>query len=735
VGIVLAFGLCVTAGVVHGQDQQTLDDFQEGITLYQTGDYTGAKAAFEKVLARDLSREDVMRMRDMAELGEFLEMTDLPMLKTDAEQMLGLMKRAGEEAEKDVPDPDQLVADLESEDLVTYGKARVELAGHGPYTVPYVYGLLGIEDTAKQYVVGRTASLLAALQRDACLPLARALQGTDDSLLKTRIAQVLAEIGDVRAVPALLAIAEDESVVGDAREAAAAAAAQITGKSAAELGSATEQYVALGQAYFEQNKPVAGYTYALTADIWQWDPDGETDAEKIVYEEVPNYLYYQRMATELALEGLSDDPDEQDLKALLAASLVRQFALCKFFAVEDVRLGGAEIEEQVKQDAADRVAEFEVEVPVVLRMLDGPSLAQGLLMTLSQDDGPASLFLVKTLADKLDAAGPGSLCPQGAAALEAALSSGHKDVRYNAGITLVNASPSADMAPADDVVKVMGAALQAAADRTALIAMNNFDMRNHLVSELRDEGVATSETRAVATHIEHALALEPSVDVIFLGANITEGNLSLVMDLIKSDARTKSAALYLVVDPAADAPDLKKYEMDGILTPDDLRTEKLLPILEETVFAESRSAFTDEEEALVLKAAAAIEGVDPNNTDYPIAQLERALARCLTGYEDAVTAAAIGALARFGGEGAVDPLSKVVADDPNVDLKVGAARAMAAVLGRTQTGAGEDALAVLQDALANGDQALREAAAEALSAAGLPGADVLALIRTEGMGE
>jgi CheY-like chemotaxis protein len=284
------------------------------------------------------------------------------------------------------------------------------------------------------------------------------------------------------------------------------------------------------------------------------------------------------------------------------------------------------------------------------------------------------------------------------------------------------------------VVKVMGAALKAAAERTALVVMNNFDTRNHLVQELRDEGVATNETRVVSTHIEHSLALEPSVDVIFLSANVPQGNLDLVMNLIKSDARTKSAALYLIVDPGAEAADLTKYDMDGILKIDDLRTEKLRPILDATVFAESRSAFTDEEEAVVLKAAAAIEGVDPNNTAYPLAQLDRALVRCLKGYEDAVTAAAIGSLARFGGEGAVDPLSEVVADDPNVELKCAAARAMAAILGRTKTAASEDAVDVLKDALVNGDQSLREAAAEALSAAGLPADEVLELIRTDAMG-
>jgi hypothetical protein len=291
------------------------------------------------------------------------------------------------------------------------------------------------------------------------------------------------------------------------------------------------------------------------------------------------------------------------------------------------------------------------------------------------------------------------------------------------------------MAPAEDVVQVMGAALDAAADRTALIAMNNFDLRNKLVHELRDENVATSETRVVSTHIEHALSLEPSVDIIFVSANVSAGNLKLVMDLIKGDPRTKSAALYLVVDPADETPDLKPYEIDGILTLDDLRTEKLKPILAETVFAESRSAFTDEEEALVLKAAAAVEAVDPTNTDYPFGQLERALTRCLQGYQDEVTAAAIGALARFGSANAVDPLSVVVADDPKVELKIAAARAMAAVLGRAGEPASEDAVAVLKDALTNGEQALREAAAEALSAAGLPAAEVLELIHTEGMAE
>jgi hypothetical protein len=734
--VALSLGVAGTVSAAEGQEQQILDAFQKGITLYETGDYAAAREAFDQLLLMEPGMKTALKMRDMAELGQFFKMKENEELREEAERILDLLTRAGRQRKRQVADADKLLADFQSPDIEVYGRARIELLGHGPYAVPYVVHLLTLDAEEDQTTVARAMSLLAELHADACLPLIGVLNGTDNALLRSRVANVLGQIGDPRAVPALLAALADEAATADVRDAAEDAIMSITGKAPDELGSAAQEYAALAAAYLFEDKATVGYTYALSADIWDWDPAGADLAARVVYEEVPVYLNYQRMATEVALDGLASAPGNAELQALLGASLVRQLALCEFFSSADVRLGGKEVTEEINQDAAARADELGVQVPVVLHMLDTSVAADALTLALEAGDGPASLYLVKAIGSKLAAAGPDALQADVADAVVAALESGDKDVRYNAGILLVASDPSAGLAPAEGVMKVMSAALKAAADRNALVVMDNFQMRNKLASVLYSLGVATVSNTVLEPRIEWSLSLEPSVDVVFLAGNVEERRFARVMALLTSDPRTKAAPLYVVVDPVADAPKMSDYEgITAVIGPDALREETIRPIVEEKVLAESRSAFTDEEEALVLKAARALEAVNPLATEYPLAMLELSLVKALTGYREEVSAAAVAALAEFGSTAAVGPLAEVAAGDGSVPLRASACRAVAAVLKRTDAAAPEDVVAVLEGLVAGQEQDLREAAAEALSVAGLPDAELVGLLRSEGLGE
>lgn len=739
IALAMAFsvGLFGTARADEAREEAILEAFEQAVTLYQSGEYDQAKASFEKVLALEPGMQAALKMREMVEVRQLIEMRDNERLRADAEKILDLMRRAVRQRQRTIVEPARLVEDLQSPDLGVYGKARVELIGHGPYAVPYVVHLLALEEAAEQGLVGRTVSLLAAMQRDACLPLICALQGTDSALLKGRVAGLLGQIGDARAVPALMALCEqDDQSLQPARQAAARALESITGQSPTELGSAAAQYVHLSTVYFNEDRAAVGYTYGLSADVWLWHAAGAELADKVTYEEVPAYLYYQRMATQTALDGLATDPANADLQVLLAASLVRQSARCEFFKSADIRLGGEEPAEEVRQGAADRAAGFAVEVPVVLGLLEAPVLARALGMTLEAGDGPAALCLVKALGGKLDAAGPAPPDAETTGALISALASGDKDVRYNAAVVLVQACPTGECGATGCIMQVMSAALKAAAARNALVVIDNFQARNTLVTVLRGEGVATTETEVDEGRIGYALSLEPSVDIVFLSGNAPDDRFAKVMELLSSDPRTKAAPLYVVVDPLEESAELSEYAgIAEVLSPDDLRSAKLAPILQEKVLAESRSAFTEQEEALVLQAAQALACVAALHTEYPLQVLEPSLIAALSGYSEEVTAAAIAPLAAFGSEASVEPLSQIVSGDASVEVKVCACGAMAAVLKRTQAGASEEVVAVLKNALAGDVQALREAAAEVLSAAGLSADEVLLLLCTEGLGE
>lgn len=737
VALAVAFAFsAVLGGAVRAdeaQDQKMLDALKKGIELYQTGDYAGAKAQFGQVLAMEPGNAAALKMADMADMAEFFKMEDKEQLKDEASRLLDLMARAQRQQKRTIPDVEQTMKDFASPELTVYVAARIKLTGHGPYAVPYLVPLLTVTPADQQWLVARAETLLGQLQRDACLPLIRVLLGTDDTLLKARVAVVLGHIGDARAVPALMAVLESPNVTEDVKAAAMRAAEAITGKDLKDLGSAAEQYALLGSAYLVEDKATVGFTYGTSADVWQWYPAGSDLTQKVTYVEVPDYLYYQRMAAEVVLEGMALAPADEELRALLGAALVRELALCEYFKTADLHMADKEAADKVKQDASDRAAKFEVQVPVVLRLLQLPVAARVLDMLISVNDGEASLYVVRTLGDKLTAEGPGALDQQSTNALVAALDSGDKDVRYNAATVLVSAAPMGDPAFSVQAMDVMSAALKAAADRTALVAMDNFQMRNNLVTLLRSLGMATTECDTV--QIEHALSVQPSVDIVFLTGNLTETRFAGVMRVLREDPRTKAVPLYVVVDPAAAAPDMANQEgVTAVITPDDLREAKLQPVLEKEVLAKSRSAFTEQEQAIVLKAARALVGVDPLTTSYPLEVVEPSLIKALTGYGADVTAAVEAALEAFGSAESVEPLSKVVAASDSVDLKIGACRAMAAVMKRAGATATEDEVAVLRAALAGQDQALRQAAAEALGEAGLSPEDQMALIRKDGLG-
>jgi HEAT repeat protein len=739
VALVVAFsvGLAGTVRAAQGDNKELLDKFKQGVTYYQTGEYDKAKEAFSAVLAMKPGMEAALEMRDNAELQEFVKMRDVPQIGQEADQLLRLMVRAERQSRRTVENVDKLLADFRGGDLLIYGKARVELRSHGPYVVPFLIGMLASDKPEDQVTVGRTVSLLVSLHPDAVLPLSEVLANTDDSLVAARVAGVLGQIGApgaVRALPALMKVWAAAGTLPSTRQAAADAIQAIAGKAPAAMPSAADQYLDLGQAYLFEDTARVGFTYGLNADVWVWNGAGKDWPDKIACEEVPAYFYYQRMAADTALVGLTIEARNQYLQSLLAAALVRQLTLCEYFKAADMPAGEEDMAEKIHSDAAARADKLGGQVPMVLSLMETPQVSGALLLTLQASDEPASLYLEKAIGMKLDA-GTGQTPDQTTTdALISSLSSGDKDVRYNAAVTLVKSCPTGACGSTDEIMAVMGAAIRAATQRTALIIMRDFQTMNSLVSVVRGADVATVESRPDKGQIDYMLSLEPSVDIVFLTGNVSDGVMSRMMELLKTDVRTKAAPIYVVVDPTQPAADLTPYtEIQKVLSPDHIRAAVIGPILKEKVVATSHSALTEQQQALVLKAIQALAQVDPGTTKYDCGALEPGLIAGASGYSDEVTAAVVGALGRFGSQAALPALTKIVSGDKPAALKAAACSAAASVLKRTSGPAPQDLVAALKATLAAKEPALRLAAAEALSVAGLNAQDRLSLIQTEAL--
>ncbi len=439
---------------------QTVDPemalFQQGVEHYNKGEYAEAKDTLDEMLSLKPSSQLALRMRRDAELGLFARMVgegDRELAAT-AQKVIEMMNQAVRETKREVADPEKLLTDFQSPDMHAYLAARSLIVGHGAYSVPYLLPFMTRQGARNQMIAARTISTLTDIGRVASMPLLEAL-ASEDETVRLRIAATLGQLGDKRAVASLLGICEDPEASEALVEAAKEALSSITGLSVETLGPAVREYEILVRHYIAEEATSVGYVYGTWQAVWSWKPEAENLRDRLSYELVPTYLYYQRQATECALKALKLDPGNAELKSLLVTALCRQLRLTRALA----RFAESE---QIRQDAAARAAQLEKRVPVVCHLFDADLVGKALQEALDLGDEDTSLYLVKVLGTKA-----GLEAGEGAQALMAALDFPDKDVRYQASVEIVKAFPDGALGNPEKVMQVLSGALNPA--RTRLI--------------------------------------------------------------------------------------------------------------------------------------------------------------------------------------------------------------------------------------------------------------------------
>jgi len=692
-------------------DEKAMALFAKGIRHYEAGDFEKARQVLDEFIARNPGSKTALAVREKVEIDLLLDMQDEEKLAPTAEKLLAMMNRAARRMRREIPDLEKLLTDFQSPNENTYLTARVQMIGHGPYAVPHLLGFLTTQKAENQRVVARTIMTLRSMPREVCLPLIATLE-TDQTLLKTRVASILGQIGDRRALPALAAISQDPNATAPLVEAAVEAIHNIMPDSGGELAPAARLYEELVQKYLQQDPVAVGYVFGEEADIWAWNPAAPELADKLTCEIVPAYVYYQRQGAECALNGLALAPESPELKSLLVALMCRQLALAQAHAA------GADSQE------AARLADLTERVPMLCHVVDSSVAGGALLHTLSVGDGAASLTLVKVIGAKA-----GAQSGTAADALTAALRSTDKDVRYRASIEIVKLSPSGTIGDPELTMQVMSAALKYAATKTALVAVNDLQLRNELSAALDDQGLASIGCSADVGGVRYALSVEPAVDVVFLDGNVPENIFRAAYNKLKADARTGGAPLSVIVNPSKQAAKLSDYVgITRVLSPDHVRAQALEPLLR-TALAEPHTGLGEQKADVILLAAQVLQQVDPETTKYPLAMLEPSLIGALRGYGEPVAMAATTDLARFGSEASLAPLGALLADTGlSVELKAAACRAIAVTAQRTGAVPGAGTVDALRRALGSDEPAIRQAAAEALGVAGLSPDEILELV-------
>jgi HEAT repeat protein len=376
----LRAGLCLVVGTVLGaiivaraageeatQDatallMQAINHYEKGIQQNDPKEIDQAAALFEQVLALQPTSQDALTMRRKADLKALVMMKDNEKVGGAATKILDMMSQAARTQKREVTNVDDLWLGVQSPDLPTYLKARAMLLGHGPYAVPYLLRFITRQGASNQMAAARTISILTDIGRDATAPLLAALR-TNDEVLKSRIVAALGQIGDVRAVPPLLAIAQNPQTPPSLALAARDALKRITGKSADSLGSAVGQYRSLAKDYLTENTKTVGFVFGEWQEVWKWNPEPENLADRLSYELVPSYLYYPRQGAEIAREALQMNSGDGALKSLLVCLLCRELQLA-------AQAANVNLDAQVQQNVAARAAYLNSVAPVAAHLND-----------------------------------------------------------------------------------------------------------------------------------------------------------------------------------------------------------------------------------------------------------------------------------------------------------------------------------------------------------------------------
>ncbi|MFW6457773.1 MAG: hypothetical protein ACOC0A_05700, partial [Planctomycetota bacterium] len=594
----------VLASLVCAQENQSenvaLSLLKDGMQQYQKGEYEEATETFKELMELKPDSQVALDMRRQAELKLLMEMTqvDDEALASVAGQLLDMMTEAVRQRKKEVEDPEKIRTGLQSPDLDTYLDARGQALGYGPYVIPDLLPLLTGKGADAQKTVARTMSTLVSIGRRATLPLLTVLKA-EDKMLRVRAANVLGQVGDARAVPALLMMWEGENSTEGERKTASEAVKNITGQKAGELGSARSRYIELIQAYLEDNREVVGYVFGTWAEVWKWSANTESLSERLTYEEVPEFLYHQRQGAEFAVQVLASESGCREIQSQLVATMGRELEMARLYEERGDN-------DDLVQYAGNRVEELEKRIPMITHLYSVPAIGSALTHVMGVDDAAASFYVVKRLGEKVDLTKSA-----GIEALTRATHFNGKDARYRAAVELIKASPMGRVPEPDHVMQVIAAALRQAVQRTALVVSNNLQMRNELRTILKEENVVAAECDADTAAINDSLSVNPGVDVVFVYGNVPLQVFDSVYRKITKDGRTEGKPLYVVKKSDEDMPDLADYEaVEQVISTDSLRPKPISRLLK-SAYEKSTVLSSPDAADLVLQAARTLNLVPP----------------------------------------------------------------------------------------------------------------------------
>lgn len=512
----LGLAVVMLAPSVRGQDPETL--LSEAQQLYRRGQFDSGLAKLNALLGSDPSTSQAAALRDAVEFREWaLIMSRGPEHETAVKALFDRALPADRERENDAEAIRALIAQIEKPASEDRGEARVRAllrlgVVHGEYAVPYLVSRFGSDSS------DRRANAIDAAYRlgdQAVLPLIQALESGD---MKVRMgaASALGLIGNAQAVPYLTWIA-----MGD--DAAAAIAKDSLRRMGHDgMGDAVAQLIDLAGRYAKSDSAIIR-PFRRNFVVWAF-VDGQ-----LVAREVPREIYGLKLAEEAYYDALAGDAANADALTGLARVLLAQVV-----AAEGLEEGGS-------GSALAHASE-------VASALGAQVLGMAVEAATAEGDGA-----VAAAGTRLLAALQGEIEVMAGGPLSDGLEKSDKMVRYQAALSMAEATNSRTSEDTGKMVQVLAEALGEDVVRTAVVIDDQDDSRNAIVGALNERGwYATGvvdrdhgKTGGKGLGVVKSFPIE---DLVIVRYNLADESVASVIKLLKSDARTADTPIAVIAD-------------------------------------------------------------------------------------------------------------------------------------------------------------------------------------------
>lgn len=394
------------------------------------------------------------------------------------------------------------------------------LAESGEYAVPWMVQTL--LDPAQRDLWPRVAIAMTRLGKEAVNPLVMALSMNNNDV-RLHVIRALGEIGYPQAVPYLSRLQNDGEMPSETKQAAAAAIERIHTISGRLLaGNTVERFLALAEAYYNEDDAVRADPRLDFANVWYWN----SAAQELKAMAVPEPIFGPVMAMRCGQEALRLQHDRSEAIALWLAANIRREARLGY-DVESGDPDGAGEADPTRPTVFPRALYF--------TQAAGPRYAHQVLMRAVRDqDTAVALGAIEALRTT---AGESSLVGAEDAQQSLVLALRFPDllVRLRAALALGQALPKSPFADAQFVVPLLATAVNLTGGENIVVVDADGQSLNRVMGALRAEGRTVIGETNFYRAMERTRAEFPAVTAFFLSTDVSEPDLANVMAQLRGE--------------------------------------------------------------------------------------------------------------------------------------------------------------------------------------------------------